>query len=206
MTSLPTTPTIPDRSICQWTQILNSLWIWMWILQMEYGLIVCTLGCCWCCSQLWGAVDCCRSYWWNSTHFALHLHLLLLPSLQSALPCSPVTAVITRHRASTSMYSRTQNVSEYMLVSEYKHVLANILRSRYVARTPPVEACSPGRRSNVENAPRRRPVTGQPATPTSHIWRALLRMPASHRLAARSVPTQVAVCTMSSYRGMDTSL
>jgi len=32
-------------------------------------------------------------------------------------------------------------------------VLPNILRSRYVARTPPVEARSPGRRSNVENAP-----------------------------------------------------
>ena len=29
--------------------------------------------------------------------------------------------------------------------SEYKHVLANILRSRYVARTPPLEARSPGR-------------------------------------------------------------
>jgi len=36
--------------------------------------------------------------------------------------------------------------------SEYKHVLANILRSRYVARMPPLEARSPGRRSNVENA------------------------------------------------------
>ena len=31
-------------------------------------------------------------------------------------------------------------------------ILANILRSRYVARTPPLEARSPGRRSNVENA------------------------------------------------------
>ena len=42
----------------------------------------------------------------------------------------------TRHRAST----RT-------------HVLANILRSRYVARTPPLEARNPGGHSNVENAP-----------------------------------------------------
>ena len=42
--------------------------------------------------------------------------------------------------------------------SEYKHVLANILRSRYVARTPPLEAHSPSRRSNVENA---HPVDGQ---------------------------------------------
>jgi len=37
-------------------------------------------------------------------------------------------------------------------LSEYKHVLANILHSRYVARTPQFEARSPGRRSNVENA------------------------------------------------------
>jgi len=29
-----------------------------------------------------------------------------------------------------------------------------------------MEARSPGRRSNVENAPRRRPVTGQPAMPS----------------------------------------
>jgi len=29
----------------------------------------------------------------------------------------------------------------------------NFLRSRYVARTPPLEAHSPGGRSNVENAP-----------------------------------------------------
>jgi len=55
--------------------------------------------------------------------------------------------------------------------------LANILRSRYVARTPSVEARSRGRRSNIENAPRRRPVNGQPATPTSHIRRAILRTP-----------------------------
>ena len=38
--------------------------------------------------------------------------------------------------------------------SDYKHVLANILRSLSVAGTPPVEARSPGRRRiNVENAP-----------------------------------------------------
>jgi len=36
--------------------------------------------------------------------------------------------------------------------SEYKHVLANILRSRYVARMPRLEARSPGHRSKVENA------------------------------------------------------
>ena len=33
-----------------------------------------------------------------------------------------------------------------------QHVLANILRSRYVARTPPLEARSPDCRTNVENA------------------------------------------------------
>jgi len=58
---------------------------------------------------------------------------------------------------------------------------------------PPLEAHSPGRRSNVENAPRRRPVTGQPATPASHIWRASLRMPlspAGHRPAARAHPAE----------------
>jgi len=36
---------------------------------------------------------------------------------------------------------------------EYNHVLANILRSLFVARSPPVEAHSPDCRSNVENAP-----------------------------------------------------
>ena len=77
--------------------------------------------------------------------------------------------------------------------SKYKHVLGDILRSRYVARTPPVEARSPGRRSNVKNAPRRRPVTGQAATPTSHIRRAMLRTPPSptnHRPAARAHPAE----------------
>jgi len=36
---------------------------------------------------------------------------------------------------------------------------ACVLRSRYVARTPQLEARSPGRRSNVENAPHRRPAS-----------------------------------------------
>jgi len=53
--------------------------------------------------------------------------------------------------------------------------IANILHSRYVARMPPLEARSPGCRSNVENTPRRRPVTGQPAMPTCDIQRAILR-------------------------------
>jgi len=60
------------------------------------------------------------------------------------------------------------------------------LRSLFVARTPSEEARSPGRRSNVENAPRHPPVSGQ------------------HR--AQTPPMQQAVRTMSSYRGMDASL
>ena len=51
---------------------------------------------------------------------------------------------------------------------------------------PSEEARSPGRRSNVENAPRRRPITGVPATPTSHIWHAILRMPPVTRQSAAS--------------------
>ena len=45
------------------------------------------------------------------------------------------------------------NTDRNQAYSEYKHVLANILRSLFVARTPPVEARGPGSRSNVENAP-----------------------------------------------------
>jgi len=70
--------------------------------------------------------------------------------------------------------------------SEYKHVLANILRSVFAARTPSEEARSPGRHSNVENVPRRRPITGEPATPTSHIRRAILRTPPVTRQSAAS--------------------
>jgi len=38
-----------------------------------------------------------------------------------------------------------------MLTISTRHVLANIFHSRYVARTPPMEARSPGHCSNVEN-------------------------------------------------------
>ena len=59
-----------------------------------------------------------------------------------------------------------------------------ILHSHYVARTPPLEARSADRRSNVENAPlHRRPVTGQ-----------------------QRAQTPPSIRTMSSYRGMDASL
>jgi len=42
------------------------------------------------------------------------------------------------------------------------------LRSRYVARTPPLEARSSGSRSNVENAPRHLLVTNQQRARTPH--------------------------------------
>jgi len=37
--------------------------------------------------------------------------------------------------------------------SEYKHILANILRSLFVARTPPVEARSPDFRRMLRTTP-----------------------------------------------------
>ena len=51
-------------------------------------------------------------------------------------------------KSGASTNTKTENNNKHAY-SEYKHVLANILRSRYVARTPPLEARSPGRRSNV---------------------------------------------------------
>jgi len=56
--------------------------------------------------------------------------------------------IYTLPKRKISGYATDNNQAQ----SEYKHVLANILRSRYVARMPPLEASSPGRRSNVENA------------------------------------------------------
>jgi len=77
--------------------------------------------------------------------------------------------------------------------SEYKHVRANILRSRYVARTPPLEARSPGRRSNIENAP----LDGQlPASQHTHFpytarnFENAPLSPAGHQPAARAHPTE----------------
>ena len=59
------------------------------------------------------------------------------------------TRVTTIHFASSTTHANCNNQA----YSEYKHVLANILRSLFVARTPAVEARSPDCRSNVENAP-----------------------------------------------------
>jgi len=77
--------------------------------------------------------------------------------------------------------------------SEYKHVLANILRSLFVARAPPVEARSLDCRSNVENAPRRRPVAGGPAAPAFRMRRAVFgapprRPPVAGRRRAQTPP------------------
>jgi len=63
-----------------------------------------------------------------------------------------------------------------------------ILCSHYVARTPAVEARSPDCRSNVENAPCRRLVTGKPATATSHIRCAILRISPVTRQSPASSP------------------
>ena len=65
----------------------------------------------------------------------LFLHIFVVIYCVHRMSHSRSLTMETRHRASTSMY------------------LANILRSHYVARTPPVEARGPGCRSNVENAP-----------------------------------------------------
>jgi len=48
---------------------------------------------------------------------------------------------------------KTHNHNSNQAYSEYKHVLANILRLLFVARMPSEEACSPDCSSNVENAP-----------------------------------------------------
>jgi len=74
----------------------------------------------------------------------------------------------TRHRASTSMYSLTFCV-RFLLPERHQ-------------RKP----AEPGRRSNVENAPHRRPITGKQATPTSHIRRTILRTPPVTRQSAHA--------------------
>ena len=68
--------------------------------------------------------------------------------------------------------------------SEYNHVLANILRSRYVARTPPLEARSPGRRSNVMNAS----VTRYVAIATQPVHRLQIRPIMHNKGAASTTP------------------
>ena len=68
----------------------------------------------------------------------------------------------TRHRASTSMYSLTFCVR--VMSPERHHWKPAVQAAAIMLRTPP---------------PRRRPVTGRPATPICHIRRAILGTPPS---------------------------
>jgi len=71
-------------------------------------------------------------------------------------------------------------------------------------RTPPLEARSPGRRSNVENARRRRPAIHARYPYTERNFEnAPSHPPATGQQRAHTPPT---VRIMSSYHGMDASL
>ena len=65
----------------------------------------------------------------------------------------------TRHRARRSMYSLTFCV-RFLLTERHQW-------------QPAVQTAA----VMLRKSPRRRPITGEPATPTSHIWRAILRTP-----------------------------
>jgi len=87
---------------------------------------------------------------------------------------------------------RTRNVKMCMnmLMCWHLCVFSNHLIGGFnsnMRATGPLTMC-------IESSPPRwRPVTGQPATPTSHIRRAILRTtpsPASHRPAARADPAE----------------
>jgi len=97
--------------------------------------------------------------------------------------CRPAHCeILTRHRASTSIYSLTF-CFRAMLPERHQWKPA-VQAAAVMLRTP---------------HPSRRPVTGQPATRTSHLRRAILRTPpsrASHRPAARADPAQTAVRTV----------
>ena len=109
-------------------------------------------------------------------------------------PPKPINASCARATRPTNLSQQHSLSKQQQWQLGIRHVLAaNILRLLYLARTPPLEARSPGRRSNVENVPRRRPVTGQPAMATSHIRRTILRTPpspVSHWPAARADPAE----------------
>jgi len=114
--------------------------------------------------------------------------------LLASLGCVQVAAndqqVITRHRASTSMYSLTFFVR--FLLPERHQRKPTVQAAAVMLRTPPVDGQSP--------ASQLRPLP---------IFGAQFRRPpsrASQRPAARADPAQPAVRTMSSYRGMDASL
>jgi len=96
----------------------------------------------------------------------------------------------TRHRASTSMYSLTF-CTRVMLLERHQWKPA-VQAAAVMLRTPRIDGQSP----------------------TSQTWPLPIYCaifwerppsPASHRPAVRADPAQPAVCTMSSYRGMDAS-
>jgi len=106
--------------------------------------------------------------------------------LQTHLSEGPNTSEV-----GTNLFGGSQDISYTNRIkqtqSEYKHVLANILCSLFVARTPPVEARSPDCRSNVENAR----VGGGPAAPASRMRRAVLGAPpVARRRRAQTPPSR----------------
>ena len=99
-------------------------------------------------------------------HYILHAKLLLATTVIEC--CNKYKTLKTNF---LSLYQVIRLVScnnVNQAQSEYKHVLANILRSLFVARVPPVEASSPDCRSNIENAPHHPPVTGQQHAQNPH--------------------------------------
>ena len=83
----------------------------------------------------------------------------------------------------------------------------NNLRSRYL---PERHNCKPAVQAAavmLRTPPPSVPITGQPATPTSHIRRAILRTPPSPPVTGQQrAHTPPSVRSMSSYHGMDASL
>ena len=100
-------------------------------------------------------------------------------------------AVLTRHRASTIMYSLTFCVR--VMLPERQQWKPAVQAAAVMLRTPPVDGQSPA------SQPRPLPIYG------TQFWERPSSL-ASHRPAARADPAQPAARTMSSYRGMDASL
>jgi len=96
-----------------------------------------------------------------------------------------------RHRASTSIYSLTFCI--HFLLPERHQRNPAVHATAVMLRTPPVDGQSPA------SQPRPLPIYG------AQFWEHP-PSPASQRPAARADPAQPAARTMSSYRGMDTSL
>jgi len=102
-----------------------------------------------------------------------------------------VINILTRHTASTSMYSLTFCVR--FLLPESCQRKPAVQAAAVMLRTPPVDGLSPA------SQPRPLPIYG------AQFWERP-PSPTSQRPAARADPTQLAVRTMSSYRGTDASL